>query len=117
DERANLVAAVTHAAEHGPRPVAWFLADTLRGYFHLRVHPADWSTTAHAALTAARHDDDVHGQAAAHLSLGDLHWRQSRHETAIHHYAQASALAERACWPAGQAANLANLGALRIEVG
>src|SRR6185503_15298793 len=32
-ERANLVAAVHHAARHGPRPVAWLLASTLRGFF------------------------------------------------------------------------------------
>ena len=30
-ERSNLVAAVRYAAEHGPRPAAWRLADSLRG--------------------------------------------------------------------------------------
>jgi len=41
-ELANLIAAVQHAAEHGPHRTAWLLADSLRGYFWLRRSTVDW---------------------------------------------------------------------------
>ncbi|GGK73856.1 SARP family transcriptional regulator [Mangrovihabitans endophyticus] len=41
DERANLVAVVRQAADHGPYDVAWLLSDTLRGYFFYRMSPED----------------------------------------------------------------------------
>jgi DNA-binding SARP family transcriptional activator len=113
-ERANLVAAAVHAADHGPRPVGWRLADALRGYFHLRMVTVDWLAVARAGLAAAEMDADGRGagagQAAARLSLGDLHWRLSRYPEAIEHYAAAATLAEAAAWPQGQAAVHGNLG-------
>src|SRR5262249_12887801 len=66
-ERENLVAAATQAAEQGPRPVAWRLADALRGYFHLRMHTVDWLAVAGAGLTAAQLDGDLAAQAALRL--------------------------------------------------
>src|SRR5207248_250991 len=36
-ERSNLVAAGMAAADHGPRPAAWLLANALHGYFRLDV--------------------------------------------------------------------------------
>ena len=109
-ERANLVAAVTHAAEHGPRPAAWLLADSLRGYFWLSMYTVDWLATARAGLAAAEADGDLRARAAAQLSLGDLHWRQGEHRRAIERYTRALALARRAGWRECQAAVLGNLG-------
>jgi tetratricopeptide (TPR) repeat protein len=109
-ERANLVAAVVHAADHGPRAVAWRLADALRGYFHLRMVTIDWLAVARGGLAAAELDGDGTGQAAARLSLGDLHWRLSRYPLAVEHYAAAAALAGAAGWRQGQAAVHGNLG-------
>jgi hypothetical protein len=69
-ERANLVAAVQHAAEHGPQPAAWLLADALRGYFWLRRWTVEWAVAAGAGLAAAERADDLRAQAAGQLSLG-----------------------------------------------
>jgi DNA-binding SARP family transcriptional activator len=40
-ERANVVSAVAHAAEHGPHEAAWLLADAMRGYLFSRVLTVD----------------------------------------------------------------------------
>jgi DNA-binding SARP family transcriptional activator/Flp pilus assembly protein TadD len=109
-ERSNLLAAVLYAAEHGPRPLAWLLADALRGYFWLRVHTVDWLAVAHAGLAAAQADQHLRAQAAAHLSIADVCWRQSRDQQAVQHYSQALALNRATGWPEGQAAALGNLG-------
>ncbi|WP_405772330.1 tetratricopeptide repeat protein [Actinacidiphila glaucinigra] len=110
DERFNLADTVAHAAEHGPRPAAWRLADTLRGYYWLRMHTVDWLAVAQAGLKAAEADGDLPGQGAAQLSLGDVHRCLSLYHQAIDHYAQARALNEQAAWLDGQAAALGNLG-------
>lgn len=117
DERANLVAAVAHAAAHGPRPVAWLLADTLRGYFWLRMHTVDWARACHDALTAAEADGDLRAQAATLVSIGDLHYRQDRHGPAIDVLRRALDLAERTGWLEGQAAALGYLGSVHRDSG
>jgi DNA-binding SARP family transcriptional activator len=109
-ERANLVATVRHTATFGPRPVAWLLADTLRGYFWLRMHPVDWQTVAYAGLAAAEADREPRAQAAALLSLATLQWRQSRYRRAIEYYTRALDLAREAQWLDGESSALGNLG-------
>jgi len=52
-ERANLVAAIGYAAEHGPVDRAWLLADALRGYFQLSMRTVEWLVAAQTALAAA----------------------------------------------------------------
>jgi DNA-binding SARP family transcriptional activator/tetratricopeptide (TPR) repeat protein len=116
-ERANLVAAVRHAAEHGSQPVAWLLADALRGYFWLRRHCTDWLVTARAGLAAATDAGDDRARAATRLSLGTAHHAMGRHPEAIEHYTAAHDLAERAGWSDGRATSLGNLGGLHSERG
>jgi tetratricopeptide (TPR) repeat protein/transcriptional regulator with XRE-family HTH domain len=116
-ERANLVAVVQHAADQGPRPAAWLLADTLRGYFGLRVHAVDWLAVAEAGLAAAQADGDLRGQAAAHLSLTDALRCQDRCPQAIAHGTRAVALARRSGWLEGQATTLGSLGSVYWELG
>jgi DNA-binding SARP family transcriptional activator len=111
-ERPNLVAAVTFAADHGFRPAATLLADTLRGYFLLRVRQVDWLTVARAGLSAAVHDADPRGEAAGRLSLALLAWRQSRHTEAVDQYLRARELCRVAGWLEGEAAALGNLGSV-----
>ncbi|MDG4834698.1 BTAD domain-containing putative transcriptional regulator [Solwaraspora sp. WMMD1047] len=108
--RPNLVAAIVHAAAHGPYRVAWQLADALRGYFWLRMHALDWLTVAEAGRVAAEADKDLRGQAAAQLSLGDAHGRQSRYQLAIEHYREALRFDRLAGWTDGESASLGNLG-------
>jgi DNA-binding SARP family transcriptional activator/tetratricopeptide (TPR) repeat protein len=116
-ERANLVAAIRHAAEHGPRSVAWLLADAMRGYFWLRMHIADWQHVAETALSAAEAGGDLRAQAAAHFSLGDSHYRQGRFEPAIERYEAALTLAERTGWAQCEIAAIGNLGVMYRDSG
>jgi DNA-binding SARP family transcriptional activator/tetratricopeptide (TPR) repeat protein len=109
-ERPNLVAAVRQAGERGQRPVAWLLADVLRGYLWLRMDTVDWLALAETALAAASAAGSEPGRAAAYLSLADVHRCLGRYDQAIEHYSRAAELCERAGWSAGQAAVLGNLG-------
>lgn len=116
-ERANLGAAARHAAEHGPRAAAWLLADTLRGYFWLRMDIVDWLAVAHVGHAAAESAGDLPGQAAAQLSLADVHRCQGRYQHAIEHYTRAATLARHAGWREGRSAALGNLGSAYFWLG
>jgi DNA-binding SARP family transcriptional activator/Tfp pilus assembly protein PilF len=116
-ERSNLLAIVTHTAEHGPRPVAWRLADALRGYLNLRMHTVDWLAAAHAAASAAVAGGDPQARAAAELNLATYHWYRGHYPRAIEHETRFLDLAHRVGWIDGQAAGLANLGALYAMIG
>jgi len=116
-ERANLVAAARACAEHGPRPVAWLLADTLRGYFAARMHSADWLATARAAEAAAAAADDRTGQAVAQLNLADVLRRLSQYEQSIDHYQRALTLSREVGWLDGEATALANVSGAYLFLG
>jgi DNA-binding SARP family transcriptional activator/tetratricopeptide (TPR) repeat protein len=115
-ERPNLIAAVRYAADRAAA-AAWVIADALRGYFWLRMYTLDWLDVAAAGLAAATAAGDPAGQAAARLSLGDVHGRQGRYDEAIAHYRRALEL-NRACgWTDGESAALGNLGNVYWWVG
>ncbi len=116
-ERANLVAVVREAARSGPRPVAWRLADALRGYFWKSMRRVDWLATAEAALAAAEDSGEHRAGASARLSLADLHFRQGRYRQAVRHYAHGLLLARQAGWVEAQAAVLGNLGCVYWQSG
>jgi hypothetical protein len=84
-ERPNLLAAVQHANRHGPKPIAWLLADTLRGYFYLRREFVDWFTLANTALAAVDPRQQPQAAAAAHFSLGTAHYGRNQYATAVEH--------------------------------
>lgn len=109
-ERANLYAAVQHAAEHGPHATAWLLADAMRGYFWLRLYTADWKETAEAALAAAQAENEPRAEAASRLSLADAYQSQGRNQDALTQYAEVLVLARQAGWTKGQVATLNSLG-------
>ncbi|MCA2215060.1 AfsR/SARP family transcriptional regulator [Jidongwangia harbinensis] len=109
-ERVNLVGVVTHAAEHGPRPVAWGLADALRGYFWLNMSTPDWLTVGRAGVAAAAADDHPMAVAAAHFNLADALSRQSHYTEALAHYRTVLAAGRRAGWPEVQAVAGGSLG-------
>jgi tetratricopeptide (TPR) repeat protein len=119
-ERANLVAVITHAADHGPHRAAWRLADALRGYFILRSHTVDWLAVAEAGLRAAqaeREERDERAVAACHLSLANFHLYQSAYEAAGDHTDRALRLARRTGWRQAEAAALDGLGTVRWQAG
>lgn len=116
-ERANLVAAVTGAAERGSRSVAWQLADVLRGYFMLSPFGYEWRSVARAGLAAATADGDDLALAAAHLNLAHLWFRQSRYRDAVRHATDALAHARSAGWVEGDGAILNILGSAYWPLG
>ena len=116
-ERANLVAVVAHAAEHGPRPLTWLLADVLRGYLVLRRHMVDWLAVADTSLAAAADEGDQQAEATARFSLGLAHWSLGRYPQAIQHYTAALELFRRTGWVQGEAATVANLGTVYTDMG
>jgi DNA-binding SARP family transcriptional activator/tetratricopeptide (TPR) repeat protein/DNA-binding XRE family transcriptional regulator len=109
-ELANLIAAVQHAAEHGPHRTSWLLADSLRGYFWLRRSTVDWLEIAGAARFAAERAGDVRAQAAAEHGLGGAYQGAGRYQEAIEHYSSELTLARRAGWTGGEAVALGALG-------
>jgi DNA-binding SARP family transcriptional activator/tetratricopeptide (TPR) repeat protein len=116
-ERRNLLAIARYAADNGPRPVAWLLADALRPYFTARMYVADWLEVATVGLHAARAERDIAAEAAAELSLANAYQSVSRYPQAIEHYTRALALAREAGWIDGQAAVLGNLGNVYMFLG
>ena len=116
-ERSNLVAAVRYAAEHGPRPAAWKLADALRGFFWMRVYLVDWLTVARAGMAAANHDGDLTARAAGYLNLASVQLRQGLYRRAIADYERCATLAEQAEWWPGMAGALSNIGSAYRQLG
>ena len=116
-EWSNLVAAVTHAAEQGPKPLAWLLADTLRGYLALHSRTMDWLGVARASLSATNETGDLSAKAAASLNLGMALVSQGRYREGVEHLTTALALARRVGWVDGQAAIVNNLGTTHWETG
>jgi DNA-binding SARP family transcriptional activator/tetratricopeptide (TPR) repeat protein len=117
EERPNLVVAVRYAAEHGHWSTAVLLADALRGYFHLRMHSADWREVASLALQSARAGADVRGAAAAELSLALLNSRSGDRRQATVRFTEALRLARRSGWLPGATAALSYLGSLQHMAG
>ena len=116
-ERANLIAAIEHAAEHGPHPVAWRLADALRGYFWTSAHRQEWSDLGAAALAAAEAEGDARAVAVARINLGDLCLRSHRHDRAVEHYERAVAHLRHADWPEAEGVVFGKLGLVHRESG
>lgn len=116
-ERPTMVALARHAASHGPRHLGWLLADTLRGYFWLRMCLVDWLAVAQAGLAAAEAGGNLRAQAAALLSLGEVHIHRGEHQVAADRAAAALALMRRTSWLKGQATTLTTLGNLHYFAG
>ncbi|MGW3341685.1 ATP-binding protein [Nonomuraea rubra] len=116
-ELANLVAATRYAADHGPHPAAWRLADALREYFWQRRPMVEWQLIAQAGLEAATVTGDVRAQALGHLSLGQADRAAGRPQAARRHLTDALTLARHAGWTEGQAAALSCQGVVSVLSG
>ncbi|MFI7464789.1 tetratricopeptide repeat protein [Nonomuraea sp. NPDC049646] len=116
-ELPNLLATVTHTAEHGPYEAAWLIADTLRGYFFMRHQVAEWRTMGNTGLAAARAAGEPRAQVALLLSLAGLNGFQGRQQQALDHYAEAMRLAEETGWHEALTAALCNAGATYADLG
>ncbi|WP_327393211.1 MULTISPECIES: BTAD domain-containing putative transcriptional regulator [unclassified Streptomyces] len=87
-ERANLVAAVDHAATAEPG-IAWRLTAALWGFFYLRSHTHDWHSTNQTALSAARGAHDRAGEAECLCGLANALTVMGRFDEAIDSHLQA----------------------------
>ncbi|KAA2261598.1 transcriptional regulator [Solihabitans fulvus] len=116
-ERANLVAAVEHAADHGPWSYAWYLADALRSYFHGSVHVSEWRLTAMCGMRAARAAGDRRAQAGMELTLAAQAMGVTDFPRAIGHLHRALDISVEVGWERGEWAATNNLGTLYEHTG
>ncbi len=116
-ELANLVAATQYAADHGPHPAAWRLADALREYFWQRRPMVEWQLVAQAGLEAATVANDARAQVLGRLSLGQAERAAGRPQSARRHLTEALTLARQVGWAEGQAAALGCQGIVALLSG
>jgi tetratricopeptide (TPR) repeat protein len=88
-ERANLVAAVGHAAVHGWPAHATGLAAALRLYLDNGTHHRDALAVQRHALDAATGAGDRAGEGAALRGLANVCWRLGRYDEAYEHLERA----------------------------
>ncbi|MET7861473.1 BTAD domain-containing putative transcriptional regulator [Streptomyces sp. NPDC005318] len=105
-ERANLLAVINHAADHGPRPIAWHLASALFSHFWIHLPRKTWQTTAQTALDAAETESDLFGQAAMHSSLAAARWDRGHVRQAMEHATRAVGISRELGWATGEAAGV-----------
>lgn len=116
-EEQGLVAMIKRAAERGPAPVAWQLADVLRQYLTLNHRVDAWRASVLAGMAAARSASDLGGQGAMLHSLGALQFVNGDNSAAIDLAKQASELYARAGFGLGYSALLCNLGMSYDDLG
>ncbi|GIG90288.1 AfsR/SARP family transcriptional regulator [Plantactinospora endophytica] len=116
-EYANLLAAVTHAAQHGPYAPAWQLPHLLISFFHARGRLGDWLSTHQLGLQAARRAADRHAEAETLKNLGVAYWVTMRMDEALAHNQEALALFQQAGNQRGEGDALNNLGLAHERLG
>jgi DNA-binding SARP family transcriptional activator/tetratricopeptide (TPR) repeat protein len=115
-ERANLIAAGTHAGEndwaaaHTSR-----LAATLHRYLDDHAHHPDALTLHTQALRASQSRDDQAGEVQALLDLGITLWRQGRYDEATEHSKRALDLAHQTGDQLGEARAWYRLGVAHLR--
>lgn len=102
-EQPVLLSVVRLAAKTGFDTHTWQLAWGLDTYMDLRGHWHGLTTVWHAGLSAARHLQDLAGQAIAHACLAHAETRLGHHEAGQTHLAQAIGLSAKLGDLAGQA--------------
>jgi tetratricopeptide (TPR) repeat protein len=113
----NLVAECRHAADAGPLPVAWQLADALYGYFWMRRRKTTWLATMHAALSAARRAGEQRVEADLLNRLGNVHWALSDYAVATGKYEASLKISRMIGWRKQEASTIGNLGGVYRELG
>jgi tetratricopeptide (TPR) repeat protein len=116
-ERANLVAAVAHAADHGWPDHATQLAGTLLRHLRVTGHYPDITAMCTAALRAARQTGDPRAEADALQGLTIVAMRHSRYQEAAALLRQALSRYRDAGDPTGEARTLGNLGIVSCQLG
>ena len=60
-EYANLLSAIRHVAQHGPREISWHLADRMRGYLQETGAHGEWREVVELGLAQAQREGDDPG--------------------------------------------------------
>jgi tetratricopeptide (TPR) repeat protein len=108
-EGPSLIAATTRAALHWPRPVAWLVSDTLRGYVYRGAYAVDWFTVAYTDLPSATAEGKLRAHAAALNNLGCVFGDLCQFDHAIAHHTQALDLWGESGFRGGEAVAHTNL--------
>jgi tetratricopeptide (TPR) repeat protein len=116
-ERANLVAAVSGAADAGRDEIAWQLALALGSFFNLRKYWNDWIQTYGVGLAAAERIGQVAGQAWLLTGLGSAYRDVGRLDSAIDAQRRAAGLFARIGDAEGIASSRNNLGSVLQRLG
>lgn len=111
-ERANLVAAGCHAADHGLPSAAIRLAAILERYLEIHTAYDDAIALQTTALTASRLLGDQEAQARVLSDLAWAHWRLDHHDQAAEYGREALAISCRAGDLLGQARAHNRLGGI-----
>lgn len=85
-ERANLLAALRAAYEHGHDDVAWRLPASVYPLFEVHRHWHEWRDMHTLGLQAAQRAGSAFGRARNHLGMGDAEWLLDELDSAVRHY-------------------------------
>ena len=113
----NIISAALQAEERGLPQMSWLLADATRVFFWLRRDAVGWPMMAAAAAETARVHGNLRERTIAQFSLGVAHMCAARYRQAAEAYVGALPLTREAGWIEAEAACLANLGTLWLELG
>ncbi|WP_047871799.1 tetratricopeptide repeat protein [Nocardiopsis sp. RV163] len=116
-ERANLVAVVRAALDHGHRDTAWRLPASVYGLFELHRHWHEWRDLHAVGLRAAESAGTAFGLARNHLGMGDAHWLLDDPGSAVRHYESALEANREAGDPWVEGFALRQLGVLAWQRG
>jgi tetratricopeptide (TPR) repeat protein len=116
-ERANLVAAIRHAAETGEHVIAGKLPLALLGFFNLRKHWADLIDTHRIGLAAAAQLHDRRGEAWSWGGLGIAYLDLRQDKEALDCYQHALKICQEIDDPWGEAIALLGLGRAYLCLG
>ncbi|GAB2884688.1 BTAD domain-containing putative transcriptional regulator [Streptomyces mayteni] len=117
DELANLAPLAEYAAEHGPYPAAWMLAQRLWGTCKHHSLMPEWLAGAQAGLRAARRAGDRQAEAELSISLVDAMLTAGRMDQAEQHALHAMALGRTYDLPRPLAAAHEHMGRSRWLTG
>ncbi len=102
-ERVNLVAAIRHAAEHGPKDLTWRLAAVLAPYFYGGMYRSDWLEVSELGLQVARERPDRVAEGAMLHFLHRVHFAFGDYDTALEYGLRGRELFPLADHPGGEA--------------
>ncbi|WP_253767888.1 AfsR/SARP family transcriptional regulator [Goodfellowiella coeruleoviolacea] len=109
-EHENLAALLPLAAERGPHPVAWYLADAVRFLFHHRGRRVEWLDIAPDVLAAARAKGEPRVEAFMLQSIGNSALHVGRRAQAIECLTEAARVHRTSDWLEGEASTRNTLG-------